>query len=330
MAATLDDQAIEQTLRLQRGVIARRQLLERGATDNDVRRWVRRRDLARVLPGVFVDHTGPPSWSQRAWAGVLHCWPAALWGDSAMQALLGHRWRRATGIVHVAVDDARTLVQPEGYRIHRVAHLGRRVRWRARPPRMEAEDALVALTASATTGEAIAALADACQSGVASAAVLLSHVQRAPYVSKRSWLTAVLSDMAGGSNSSLELAYVRGVERAHGLPTAERQVRDRAGTRWVRRDALYRTYRLCVELDGRHFHDHARARDADLDRDLATALDRIRTIRLGWGQVVDRPCRIAAYLAALLRQGGWSGRLRRCSPACSSREAVRVAGAPER
>lgn len=69
MAATLDDQAIEQTLRLQRGVIARRQLLERGATDNDVRRWVRRRDLARVLPGVFVDHTGPPSWSQRAWAG---------------------------------------------------------------------------------------------------------------------------------------------------------------------------------------------------------------------------------------------------------------------
>ena len=66
------------------------------------------------------------------------------------------------------------------------------------------------------------------------------------------------------------------------------------------------------------------------DRDLATALDRIRTIRLGWGQVVDRPCRIAAYLAALLRQGGWSGRLRRCSPACPSREAVRVAGAPER
>jgi hypothetical protein len=43
---------------------------------------------------------------------------------------------------------------------------------------------------------------------------------------------------------------------------------------------------LIVELDGRLFHSSARARDHDLERDLdAPTLDRLETIRLGYGQV---------------------------------------------
>jgi len=36
----------------QAGVISRRQVLELGATDSDIERWVRRRELTRVFDGV--------------------------------------------------------------------------------------------------------------------------------------------------------------------------------------------------------------------------------------------------------------------------------------
>lgn len=53
------------------GVVSRRQALDRGLQPNDLRRLERRRDLVRVLPRVYVDHTGAPTWLQRAWAAVL-------------------------------------------------------------------------------------------------------------------------------------------------------------------------------------------------------------------------------------------------------------------
>ena len=55
----------------QSGVVARQQLLAGGWTDADIRRARRRRELVAVLPGVFVDHTGTPTWMQRAWVAVL-------------------------------------------------------------------------------------------------------------------------------------------------------------------------------------------------------------------------------------------------------------------
>jgi hypothetical protein len=59
------------------GVIARRQVLGCALTPADLARLVRRRDLTRVHSGVYVDHTGPLTWDQRAWAAVLFSWPAA-------------------------------------------------------------------------------------------------------------------------------------------------------------------------------------------------------------------------------------------------------------
>jgi hypothetical protein len=47
-----------------------------------------------MLPGVYVNHTGDPTWLQRAWAGVLYYWPAALAGASAMRVTAGPRWRQ--------------------------------------------------------------------------------------------------------------------------------------------------------------------------------------------------------------------------------------------
>ena len=57
-----------------------------------------------------------------------------------------------------------------------------------------------------------------------------------------------------GALSVLEFRYVRGVERAHGLPTATRQarVRQATGNRYL--DNLYAAYRACVEIDGTAAH----------------------------------------------------------------------------
>lgn len=73
-------------LAMQDGVIARRQLLAAGWGQTQVARKLRRREWVQVHPGVYVNHTGPPTWQQRAWAAVLACWPAALGGWSAVRA----------------------------------------------------------------------------------------------------------------------------------------------------------------------------------------------------------------------------------------------------
>lgn len=71
---------------VQEGVVSRRQLHRLDYRPHDIERMLRRRELARVHPGVYVDHTGPPSWEQRAWAAVLVHEPAALTRRSALPA----------------------------------------------------------------------------------------------------------------------------------------------------------------------------------------------------------------------------------------------------
>lgn len=110
------------------------------------------------------------------------------------------------------------------------------------------------------------------------------------------------------------LEYLRRVERAHGLPTGERQVTDSIAGVSVERDVGYAAYGLVVELDGRAFHGSAASRDADHARDLDAAAARgLRTVRLTYGQVLGDPCRTAARIVELLMLGGWEGQIRSCS-----------------
>src|SRR5512141_290787 len=82
----MDLSPVDRVLRSQDGVISRGQALGCGLDDNLLEGLLRRRQLARVHPGVYVDHTGPPTWLQRAWAAVLFHWPAGLAGLSALRA----------------------------------------------------------------------------------------------------------------------------------------------------------------------------------------------------------------------------------------------------
>jgi len=302
---------------LQAGVISRRQVLRAGRSDHDIRRFLRRREWALVHDGVYVDHTGPLTWLQRAWAAVLFVWPAALCHHSALRASdgPGRRDHDDRGPIHVAVDHGRRVQPPDGVVVHRLADLDSKAQWNGSPPRLRVEDAALDVAAEAPTDfEAISVLADAVQSRRTTAARLLEALGRRSRIARRRLLLTVLEDVRLGACSALEHAYLTRVERPHGLPTANRQVRA-SSRNPTYRDVVYDSHALVVELDGRLFHDNARARDRDLDRDLDGAVDGLTTIRIGWGQAVGRPCVTARKVGSVLNRLGWDGTITPC-PQC--------------
>ena len=299
----------------QSGVIARRQLLEAGLQPHDLARLVRRRELTPLHHGVYLDHTGEPTWLQRAWGGVLLCWPAALSLTSSLRAVEGPGSRPEEPI-HVVVRHGRSPKTPPGVVARGCRNLDDRVQWHTGPPRVRYDEAVLDVAAGARSDlAALDELARAVQGRRTTADRLLSRLSARSHVARRAWMAGVLGDVAGGVCSVLEHGYLTRVERPHGITGARRQVRDRLGAGVVYRDVEY-AGGLVVELDGRLFHDTARQRDRDLDRDLVTAVHGKDSVRLGYGQVFDRPCWTAAQVLALLRSRGWRGRARPCRPGC--------------
>lgn len=296
-------------LRQQDGVVSRRQALDAGLQDYEIRRLLRRNEWARVHVGVYVNHTGPLTWSQRAWAAVLYAAPAALCFESA----LGNE----SSPIHVAVARHRTkLAEPEGVRIHHLANLRERVLWNVGPPRMRYDEAALDIACRAASElDAIAALANACQSRRTTAQRLLQVLDSRGRVRRRRWLRAVLLDIADGTCSVLEHGYLVRVERPHGLPRATRQKRSTSSIGVCYRDAEY-DEQLVVELDGRVYHDSAARRDADFERDLDAAVDGHSTVRLSYAQVFDRPCQTASKIALVLQRHGIAVVGRPCGPGC--------------
>jgi hypothetical protein len=311
----MDLGACSDLLDRQSGVVARRQLTAAGVRGHDLQRMLRRRDLVRLHDGVFVDHTGVPTWVQRAWAGVLLAWPAALTRDSALRAADGPgRSGRDDALIHLAVDRHRAVRVPAGYRLHRTSDVDAKVMWNASPPRIRIEEALIDVAAATDDEfEAIATLADAIRSRRTTPDRIRHALDARSRVARRSFLRAVLTDLGQGTCSVLEHGYLTLVERPHGLPVAERQLLDSTNGP-LYRDVAYAVGQV-VELDGRMWHDSPQQRDADLDRDLDAAVDRLGTVRLGWGQVFGRPCATALRVARLLRARGWAGSSMTC-PAC--------------
>ncbi|MER7607176.1 hypothetical protein [Nocardioides sp. NPDC127503] len=294
---------------IQGGVISRRQLRDLHAQDHDIRRLVRNRELTAIHPGVYVGHTGNPTWGQRAWAAVLACWPAALTSRSALPK------PPERSPIEVMVPIGRTVRAPKGVLVRRRARFDGYVDWAAYPPRqLLAEAAIDASAGAGDASEAFSLLADLVQTKVVRASALVEALGRRPRMRDRRLLGELLDDLMAGACSVLEREYLRRVERAHGLPAGERQVADSVAGVSVERDVTYAAYGLVVELDGRAFHGSAATRDADHARDLdAAAVRGLRTVRLTYGQVLGGPCRTATRIGELLRLGGWEGEVCSCS-----------------
>lgn len=314
--------ALEPILADQAGVISRTQAIAAGLAPHDLKRLVRRRDLTRMHPGVFLDHTGEPTFLQRCWGGVLLYAPAALAGDSAMRATEGPGSRRPEWPIHLIVGHDRRLEPPDGVTVRRRERLEEHVLWNVGPPRLRYEEAAIDVAADAPSDLlALDALSRAIQSRRTTAQRMLTSARRRTRLTRRDWIESVLADVAAGVCSVLEHGYLHRVERAHGLGDPRRQVVDRLGAGSVYRDVLY-PCGLVVELDGRLFHDTTAQRDRDFDRDLDAAAAGSSTLRVSYGQVFDRACWTAVRVGRVLDRHGWTGHVAACGPSCLVRAAA--------
>jgi hypothetical protein len=308
--------AVSDLLAQQDGVVTRRQLLDAKLTQAHVDTLLRRRELVVVHPGVYVTHTGTPTWSQRSWAAILYAGRSALHLGSALHQ--PGKDAPPSGPIDVAVDWSRRAAPQSGLRIHRVRELEDKVQWNLSPPRVRLEVAAVeAAHLAADELGAISALAAPVGSRRTVASRLRVEIERRGRLRRRDLLTSLLADLERGTHSVLEHGYLARVLRPHGLPEPTGQqvaVNGVTGTEY--RDAGHADLDLSVELDGT-LHDGSEARDDDADRDLDDLARGKVTTRLRYRQVFATPCRTAARLADVFRARGWTGSPRSCGePGC--------------
>lgn len=312
----------------QSGVVSRRQVIALGFDDDLVARQLRRREWAKVHPGIYVDHTGEPTWLQKAWAAVLYYWPAALSHESSLHIHGTRNTGRQDDLVHIAVDQKRRVVDLPGVRLHRVCRLSDVIQPNRAPPRLRLEHSLLDVASAAKrNADAIAVLGDACQEQRTTAKRLCAALEHRVNLPRRQFLLRVLTDVAEGVYSVLEHRYLTRVERPHGLPTARRQRRVHQGRSSAYRDVEYLNLATVVELDGRLGHEMTLDRWEDMERDVDSAALGDVTLRVGWKHVED-PCRTAVAVARVLVARGWRGKLTPCSPECVVHVGIGVCPAP--
>lgn len=315
-----DEQALrwEQRLQAQCGVVSREQARDAGFTDSAIDWRLNSGAWRRVRRGVYATFTGELPRQARLWAAVLHVGSDAVLSFQSAAEIHG-LIDEPTGPIHVSVPAAvhpRRLSQSRDLIIHRSRCLVPEWQpWWQLPRTSVADTVLDLVSVARTADDAYGWISAAVGRELTAPSSLREALARRNRMPRRAWVTAALQDAADGVHSPLEHRYVRGVERAHGLPTARRQAKRKHGSQTRYLDNLYERYDVCVELDGSGAHP-AQGRWRDTRRDNANLAQGTVTLRYGWPDVTDHRCRTAAEVATVLSQHGWDGTLRPCGPDC--------------
>jgi very-short-patch-repair endonuclease len=314
MSRTLPTACIDLAER-QRGVISRRQALANGLPADVIDRLLRNARWQRLHRGVYSIYTGEPPREAVLWAALLRVGCDAVLSHQSAAEALGLT-DRPSSLIHVSIPASRRVERIPEMVIHRSTRLRDARHPSLQPPCTRIEETVLDLAAqTAKFDTAFSAACAACQRRLTTADLLLSAMNSRKKLRWRAELTDALIDIGDGVHSLLEYRYARRVERPHQLPKAIRQARIVRGTRTWYLDNLYSDYGLCVELDGQEAHPEDR-RWQDIRRDNAAATLGLTTLRYSWADVTRRPCQTAAQLAAVLRNGGWTGSPAPCGPTC--------------
>ncbi|WP_283138061.1 type IV toxin-antitoxin system AbiEi family antitoxin domain-containing protein [Rhizohabitans arisaemae] len=319
----------------QSGMITREQALRQGMSRKQL--WHRLRtgrwrrlcsDMGKAgkRRAVYSTFTGPLNRSARMWGAVLLCGRGAVLShESAGEIWSLSEPRPDNRTVHITVPSGRTVRSPEPWiKIHHSSYLTSSTHPSKRPPCTRVEETVFDLTQSATgLDQATALIAEAVRRGITTHARIVGMIRKRPKMRWRAEILETCGEIADGAQSILELRYVRDVERPHGLPRAQRQVRRKADGRGIVVDNLVRAYRTRIELDGQRGHTGDGVL-RDMWRDNQAAVDGEFTLRFGWNDVTGRPCEIAAVQATVLTANGWTGRLRPCRPGCGAERTLRA------
>ena len=313
----------EELLALQHGVISRRQALASGLAPDAVEARVRFGRWTRLHRGTYATFTGEPRREALLWAALLRAGDDAVLSHETA-AELGGLADQPSAQIHVTVPARRqpaTARAIPGVTVHRSDRIYRARDPSAMPPRTRVEETVLDLTQTAPTFDA--AFSWLCRA-VGRRLTTPGRLRKAARArAKLRWRTeigAALDEVAAGVHSLLEFRYVTGVERPHGLPPATRQARRHRRTGIAYLDGLYEDYLVGIELDGRAAHP-IEERWRDIRRDNAGAAEGIVTLRFGWSDCMKQQCQTAAQVAAVLRQRGWTGAIRRCGPGCTGKAA---------
>ena len=302
----------------QAGVITRAQALGCGMTDGELRARVSGGRWQRCYAGVYVAYSGPVSRNSQLWAALLRCGADAVLSHETaaeLECLIDDSSR----VIHVTVPPTRRVAAPPGIRIHYSRRVGEARHPVREPARTRVEETVVDLTQTARTlDDAMGWIARACGRRRTTAERIAEAMRARGALRWRAELELAVDDAARGAHSLLEMRYIREVERAHGLPTAKRQVMVVRGERRQFKDAEYEEYGVVVEIDGRGAHPEE-LRWRDMRRDNAVVADGQAPLRYGTADITRRPCDVAAQLARVLKLGGWTGAPRPCGPDCTIR-----------
>ncbi|MGD0683803.1 MAG: type IV toxin-antitoxin system AbiEi family antitoxin domain-containing protein [Streptosporangiaceae bacterium] len=306
----------------QRGVITRQQALAAGLASSAICYRVSSGRWQRLYPGVLAVFSGEPGRATLLWAAVLRAGPAAALSHQTAAELNGLT-RKTAGLIHVTVPSARRVEPAPGLVIHRSARVLAARHPSQTPPRTRIEETVLDLSHAARTfDEALGWLSAACGGRLTTPRRIADAMSQRARQRYREAIRLALDDVADGAHTVLEYRYLHNVERPHGLPRAERQVRVVRGVRTAYLDSLYRRYLVVVETDGRVAHP-AEGRWNDVHRDNAAATEGIITLRYNWSDVTTGPCAVAAEVGAVLAKRGWPGPLRRCGPRCAIARRIR-------
>jgi hypothetical protein len=302
-------------LSVQAGIVDRRQALDVGFSRRQISYRLRSGAWQRVYPGVYATFTGPLPREARLWAAVRFAGDGAMVSHETAAEVHGMIERPASSI-HVTVGRSR---RPAPYRpvqglvIHRSDQSRQQFPGPFKLPRTRVDDTVLDLVAAAPTFDhAYTWISRAVFRNLVTASSLREALARRSRIRWRAWLNDAFAEACDGVLSSLELRYVRDVERAHGLPASQHQARRRLNGKTHLKDNWYPEYRLAVEVDGPAYHEHERVQ-LDNDRDNANlAADDVKTFRFGPVAVTEHACATAAMVAVTLQRNGWRGIPRPC------------------
>lgn len=308
--------ALDRIARAQHGVFSRKQALRAGLTKQAIKSRARRGTWRRLYPGVYTAGQGSLNRLASLWAAVLYAGPGAVLSHETAAELHG-LVDEPPGPIHVSIPSQRRATAARGLHVHRTSRALDLPEAHRDPPHTTIEETLLDLATTAVDFDAACGwITRAFARELTSEPRLLSALSRRLMMRWRAELMDIVSAGAAGDHSALEYRYTRDVERAHGLPPAVRQVpfQDPSGHRG-RRDRVYQGYRVVIELDGKLAH---RSEDGwrDKARDRVTIAAGMQPLRYGWADVYGNPCGTAAEVAKILKQNGWEGIPRRCSPDC--------------
>jgi very-short-patch-repair endonuclease len=217
--------------------------------------------------------------------------------------LRGHE----TAVVHLLVPiDRRARSVPPGVVVHRTKVLDSDDILRvSRPPRTRpARSLLDAAQWSPAEAEARAIIAAGSQQRVVREEDVRRVLDRLPRIRHRRLIGQTLDDVVGGAHSLAEIDFVR-LCRHNRLPEPTRQVvrRDASGRRRYL-DALFRQWRVHVEVDGGQ-HLEVRQAWADMRRQNDLWITGERVLRFPSWAIRSDPASVVTQLRAALVAAGW-------------------------